>query len=124
MRILADENVHIDIVHGLRRLNYEVLTVYDIALAGHKDNEILEYSERNNLILLSGDKDFGGLIKFAGLWGRGKVILTRHHLININHIVEDVHETLNREAKVLSASEPIVIVISESGYRIHRPTSS
>jgi predicted nuclease of predicted toxin-antitoxin system len=124
MRILADENVHKDIINGLRQVNIEVLTVCDIGLAGRKDQEILEYSENNNLILLSGDKDFGGLIKFAGLWGRGKVLLTRHHLINIDRIVKNVHETLNREAKALRTAEPIIIVISESGYRIHRPASS
>ena len=59
MRILADENVHTDIIHGLRQAGVEILSIYDVGLAGHKDHGILEYSEENNLILLSGDKDFG-----------------------------------------------------------------
>ena len=70
MRILADENVHMDIIHGLNQANFEVLSVRDIGLAGYKDREILEYSEEHDLILVSGDKDFGGLIEFGTLWGR------------------------------------------------------
>ena len=49
MRFLANENLHIEIVRGLRQANDEVLFVPDIGLAGHKDHEILEYSEKNDL---------------------------------------------------------------------------
>jgi predicted nuclease of predicted toxin-antitoxin system len=65
MRILANENLHMGIVQGLREVNYEVLFVPDLGLAGHKDREILEYSEKNDMIVISGDKDFGGLIEFG-----------------------------------------------------------
>ena len=51
MLILADENLPTDIVLGLRRENYEVLSMIDIGLAGHNDREILEYSDKNDLIL-------------------------------------------------------------------------
>jgi hypothetical protein len=39
MRFLADENLHIEIVRGLRQANYEVLFVPDLGPAGHKDRE-------------------------------------------------------------------------------------
>lgn len=120
MRILADENVHADIIQGLNQANFEVLSVLDIGFAGHKDREILEYSEENDLILISGDKDFGGLIEFGTLWGRGKVVLLRYHIININRIVKDIVEVINREVEILDTPEPVVIVLSESGYRIHK----
>ena len=45
MRILADENVHVDIIHRLRDNNYEVFSVQDVGLAGHKDREILDYQK-------------------------------------------------------------------------------
>jgi hypothetical protein len=47
MRLLADENVHTDIIQGLRKENFEVIFVPDIDLAGRKDREILEYAEKN-----------------------------------------------------------------------------
>jgi len=97
MRILADENVHTDIIQGLNQANLEVLSVLDIGLAGHKDRVILEYSEENDLILLSGDKDFGGLIEFGTLWGRGRIVLLRYHIININRIVKDIVAAVKHE---------------------------
>ena len=121
MRILADENVHIDIIHRLRQNNYEVLSARDVGLAGHKDREILQYSEEHNLILISGDKDFGGLIEFGSLWGRGKVILLRYHLIKTERIATDIVETMKREVEILSSTNSVIIVLSESGYRIHKP---
>ncbi len=123
MRFLANENLHTGIVRGLREANYEVLFVPDLGLAGHKDREILEYSEKNELVLISGDKDFGGLVEFGPLWGHGKVILLRYRFINIQRIVKNILEMLNREAEMLSKEKSFVIVLSESGYRIHKPGS-
>ena len=121
MRILANENLHSEIVRGLRQANYDVLFVPEIGLAGHKDREILEYSEKNGLILISGDKDFGGLIEFGPLWGHGKVIILRYRFVNIRRMVNNMLEILSREAETLTKEESIVVVLSESGYRIHKP---
>jgi len=121
MRILANENLHSEIVRGLRQANYDVLFVPEIGLAGHKDREILEYSEKNGLILISGDKDFGGLIEFGPLWGHGKVIILRYRFVNIRRMVNNILEILSREAETLTKEESIVVVLSESGYRIHKP---
>lgn len=120
MKILADENVHADIIKGLRMAGYDVLFVPEIGLAGNTDQKILEYSEQHNLILLSGDKDFGGLIEFGTLWGRGKVILLRYRLINVTRIVNNILEVFNNETEILNMGKSFVIILSESGYRIHK----
>lgn len=124
MKILADENVHADIVRGLRKLGYDLLFVPEIGLAGCDDERILEYSEKHDLVLLSGDKDFGGLIEFGTLWGRGKVILLRYRLININRIVSNVIGVINKERNLFNSEKTFIIVLSESGYRIHRLRSN
>ena len=124
MRLLADENVHADVIHGLRQAEHEVLSVQDIGLRGHKDREILQYSEKEDLILISGDKDFGGLIEFGTLWGRGRVVLLRYSLINVSKMVRDILEVIKREADTLGAGDPVVIVLSERGYRLRKPGSS
>ena len=64
MHILADENVHTDIIQNLRNENYKVLFAPEIGLSGKSDKEILDYAEKKDFILLTGDKDFGALIKF------------------------------------------------------------
>jgi predicted nuclease of predicted toxin-antitoxin system len=124
MRLLADENLHTGIIQGLREANFEVIFVPDIHLSGHKDREILEYAEKNDLLVISGDKDFGGLIEFGMLWGVGKVMLLRYRILNIDRIVKNIVEVLHREAEILGKAETIVIVLSEAGYRIHKPGGS
>lgn len=124
MRLLADENLHAGIIQGLRRANFEVIFAPDIDLAGHKDREILEYAEKNDLLVISGDKDFGGLIEFGILWGMGKVMLLRYRILNTDRIVENIVEVLHREEEILGRAETIVIVLSEAGYRIHKPGGS
>ena len=120
MRILADENLHFEIVQGLRRESHEVFFVPEIGLAGQRDSVILDYAEKKKLIVLSGDKDFGGLIEFGTLWGRGKAILLRYHIINARKIVRDLNQLFVQEEKLLSAKESLVIILSESGYRIRK----
>ncbi len=124
MRLLADENLHVGIIQGLRKANFEVLFAPDVGLAGRKDREILEYAEKNDLLVISGDKDFGGLIEFGILWGMGKVILLRYRILNTDRIVANIIEVLYREEEILGRAETIVIVLSEAGYRIHKPDGS
>lgn len=123
MKFLADENVHLDIISGLRQEGFEVSSIQEIGMVGSKDSDILDYSEKYNMTLISGDKDFGCLIEFGTLWGRGKVILLRYRLININRILEDIIKVLNGERKNLDSKKPVVIVLSEGRYRIHLPSS-
>jgi len=124
MKLLADENVHTGIIQGLRKANFEVIFVPDIDLAGHKDREILEYAEKNDFIVISGDKDFGGLIEFGILWGTGKVMLLRYRILNIDRIVQNIVEVFHREKEILGREKTFVMVLSEAGYRIHKPGGS
>ena len=121
IRILSDENVHADIVSGLQQEGFDLVTAAGAGLAGRKDIDILDYAEKQNLVLISGDKDFGGLIEFGRLWGRGRVLLLRYQIINVRKIVEDIAVTLRGESELLSQPGSFVIVLSESGYRVRRP---
>ena len=121
IRILSDENVHADIVSGLQQEGFDLVTAAGAGLAGRKDIDILDYAELQNLLLISGDKDFGGLIEFGRLWGRGRVLLLRYQIINVRKIVEDIAVTLRGESELLSQPGSFVIVLSESGYRVRRP---
>ena len=123
IRLLADENLHSAILRTLRQAGCEIGYVPDIGLAGRSDREILAYAEQRDLVLISGDKDFGGLIEFGPLWGRGKVILLRYRLLNIDRAVEDILDTLRREGEILSTTGSAVIVLSEGRRRVHRPSA-
>lgn len=120
--VLSDENVHMDIVNGLRQKGIRLVTAMEAGLAGRKDEDILDYAEKHDLCLLSGDKDFGGLIEFGKLWGRGRVLLLRYQILNTAKIVNDIAHVFHRERETLRLAVPVVIVLSESGYRVRRPS--
>ena len=63
LRLFADENVHVDIIASLRKEGFDVITVIEVGLVAHKDYQILEYAEKEKRTLITGDKDFGGLLK-------------------------------------------------------------
>lgn len=121
VRLLADENVHYDIVINLQNAGFDVITVIDVGLAGCKDYQVLEYSEKEDRILLTGDKDFGGLLEFGFLYGKGKVILLRYTIMNIEKIVHELIEFLKREEKTLEKTKSLLVVLSEGRYRMHLP---
>ena len=121
MRLLADENLHVDIVDGLRRGGHDVIFAPAVGLGAKDDREILDYAEEQGLVVISGDKDFGGLIEFGPLWGRGKVVLLRYRLLRIDRIVADILAVLSRELVPLQGPGALVLVLSEGRYRVHRP---
>lgn len=96
INVLSDENVHMEIVAGLREQGIPLVTAIEVGLAGRKDEDILEYAEKHEMLVLSGDKDFGGLIEFGKLWGRGKVFFLRYQILNPLKIVADIVQILSR----------------------------
>jgi len=119
LKLLADENVHSEIIAYLRSKGYEIITAIDEGLAGSKDYEVLAYTEKHDRILLTGDKDFGGLLEFGILYGRGKVILLRYTTMNIKVIAEAINGLLKKENRFFKGVKSLLIVLSEGRYRIH-----
>ncbi len=119
LKLLADENVHSEIIAYLRSKGYEIITAIDEGLAGSKDYEVLAYTEKHDRILLTGDKDFGGLLEFGILYGRGKVILLRYTTMNIKVIAEAINGLLKKENRLFKRVKSLLIVLSEGRYRIH-----
>ena len=122
IRVLSDENVHVDIISGLRQEGIDLVTAMEAGLCGQKDLMILEYAEEHDLLILSGDKDFGGLIEFGNLWGKGRVLLLRYQVLDCVKIVKDIVHVLLGERETLELGRAVVIVLSERGYRVRRPS--
>ena len=51
-------------------------------------------------------------------------MLLRYRILNIDQIVKNIIEVLHREEEILGKTETIMIVLSEAGYRIHKPGGS
>lgn len=121
IRVLSDENVHTDIISGLRKEGFDLVTAVEAGLAGQKDQEILDYAEQRDLVVLSGDKDFGGLLEFGKLWGTGRVLLLRYQILNPEKIVRDIVQVFLREREAFRIAGSVLVVLSESGYRVRKP---
>lgn len=59
--LLADENIHPDVVLQLRANDSDVIAVSDIGLAGQPDTAVLEFAHQNGRVVLTHDRDFGTL---------------------------------------------------------------
>jgi hypothetical protein len=68
LRLVSDEDVHDDIIRGLRRREpaLDIVRVQDVGLAHTPDPIILEWSANHERVLLTGD--LNTMVGFA--WGR------------------------------------------------------
>jgi predicted nuclease of predicted toxin-antitoxin system len=59
--LLADENIHPDVIARLREWGKDVETVWQAGLDGHADEVILRAAHRSGRVVLTHDRDFGTL---------------------------------------------------------------
>ena len=117
----ADENIHRKTIETIRLSGFHVETTFDAGLVGSEDKVILNFCQSHNMILLTADKDFGGLLEFGYLFGKGKVVLLRYKLINVERINHDLLSLFKKENVFLSQiGDGFLIVLSEGRYRIHK----
>ena len=58
---LVDESLSPILAHELRQLGYNAISIREINLKGADDTKIIEWSIKNNAIIIAGDLDFGEL---------------------------------------------------------------
>ncbi|WP_135824943.1 DUF5615 family PIN-like protein [Halorussus ruber] len=61
MRILADEHIPNRYVTALQSEGFEVVRSKDALYEGAPDSEVLDYAGERNFVVLSEDRDFGGV---------------------------------------------------------------
>ena len=62
MRFLLDQDVYAVTDRFLRDLGHDVVTAAEIGLSQASDSELLRVSQENGQILVTRDRDFGGLV--------------------------------------------------------------
>jgi len=58
LRLLADQNIPIEIVNDFKEHNIALISIHDLKLAGQPDENILHAAKRLKRVLLTTDKDF------------------------------------------------------------------
>lgn len=74
MKLLADENIPLKAVEDLRGRGIDVISVLSVA-RGLKDEEVLSVANRQGRVLVTFDKDFGGLVFKAKVKIKGLILL-------------------------------------------------
>ncbi|MFI5402090.1 MAG: DUF5615 family PIN-like protein [Planctomycetota bacterium] len=74
MRLLADENIHADIVAWLRSAGHDVSYAAE-TMPGEPDDSILRRANEEHRVLLTDDKDFGDLVVHRRLASAGVLLL-------------------------------------------------
>lgn len=115
MKFLADENIEIQLVERLCSENYEVLYVSELA-PSITDNEVLELAEKENAILLTGDKDFGELVFRLGLISKDVILLRLGELL----LTEKIAVTLKAIGEHESELPNAFTVVSANSIRIRK----
>jgi predicted nuclease of predicted toxin-antitoxin system len=78
--LLADENIAPDVVTGLRARGHDVRSVWDEALVGRPDVEVLETATRLGRVVVTHDVGFGRSAIRAGTSFVGIVYLRPGHI--------------------------------------------
>ena len=63
--LLADENVHPDVIAFLRKIGLNVDSVSEQGKFGLPDTEVLQQATKSNRVVLTHDSDFGGMAVFG-----------------------------------------------------------
>ena len=74
MRLLADENLHAELVRWLRVRGHDVSYAAE-TLAGEPDESLLQRAREEGRVLVTDDKDFGDLVVRRGLATAGVLLL-------------------------------------------------
>jgi predicted nuclease of predicted toxin-antitoxin system len=78
--LLADENIHPDVVRELSRQGKDVRSVVASGLTGRPDAEILRHAHAEGRVVLTHDSDFGTIIYRSGQPFTGIIYLRPGHI--------------------------------------------
>lgn len=121
-KILVDENVHVYLIEELIKNGYDVVTVVEKRLTGSLDRTILEVANEEDRILLTMDKDFGGILEMGYLFGKGRILLLRYRIFDFKQIGKELIYVLDKVKNEFKESKNIIVVLSEGRYRLHKPS--
>jgi predicted nuclease of predicted toxin-antitoxin system len=106
--LLADENVHPDVVLYLRQQWHDIRSVAEEGLLGHSDLVILRKARADGRVVLTHDSDFGTLVIAQNEPFTGVVYLRPGHIYS-----EFAIQTLRAVAEQSLDVHPPFIVVAE-----------
>ena len=112
--LLADENIHPDVIMFLRENGCDIESIFDKSMQGATDRQILSYAYDTGKVVLTHDNDFGGLIIFQEQPYIGVIYLRPGH-IQANFTIETLQAI---QTKPIEVNPPFILVAEHSGNTI------
>ena len=117
IRFLTDENIATSVVHAIRNSGFYVKDVKEENLHGTSDEEIINLANKEDLVIITHDKDFGKIIANHLVRHNG-VILIRLKKQNPANTKKAILNVLNSGIK--NKLKYNLTVISEEKIIIHK----
>ena len=115
MKFLVDQDVYALTARFLRDLRHDVITAAEIGLSRAADTVLLARASQEGRILVTRDKDFGGLV-FVEHLGRG-VILLRISPSTLRAVHEELKRVLGSHTEAELASAFVVVEPGQHRFR-------
>lgn len=113
-RLSADENIQPEVIDWLRTNGFDVKTSFEAGLLGRDDAEVLQAAMTDRRVILTHDRDFGGLAVAQREPFTGIVYLRPGHIqasFTIGSLAALLGENLEMKA-------PFIIVIQRDGEHV------
>jgi predicted nuclease of predicted toxin-antitoxin system len=112
--LLADENIHPEVVAHLRGQGKDVQTAMELGLGGQSDEAILRLAFQSGRVVLTHDADFGTLAVLRGEPFTGLIYLRPGH-IRPEFTIESL---VTIAGQPLDVHPPFIIVADRSGQTV------
>lgn len=119
MLFLIDEDLPRSTARALRAAGRDAVDVRDVGLRGHADEEVFDYAQKRNAILISGDKGFGNVLRFPPGTHHGIVVLRLPNELpvnELNHMLLTALDHLTEENL-----QGLLIIVERDRIRVKRP---
>jgi predicted nuclease of predicted toxin-antitoxin system len=109
MKLLLDENISFRIKYQIGYLFDEIIHVSSLQDSPLTDNQIWEFAEKNNFIILTNDRDFEEMSIFRGI--PPKVIIVKTGNLNKNILADKIKNNIANIEKFTNDSNLRILEI-------------
>ncbi|MBE0478620.1 DUF5615 family PIN-like protein [Candidatus Aerophobetes bacterium] len=121
LRILADENIHSEIITYLEDRGYDVLSIaQENSLTGCSDEQLIQIAQKEERIIISADKDFGRLVELNARRQKLNLILLRYTFFDVGKIKTGLDKVIRDIESENLESESFIVVLDETKIRVRR----
>ena len=118
LKFLVDEDLPRSTVHVLREMEFVALDVRDCGLRGKSDEEIFEYAQKENAIILTGDRGIGSILRFTPGTYYGIVIAHFPNELPVSELNTQIKNALNQLTE--DDLDGSLVIIEPTKIRIRR----